>query len=206
MLSARLKPVLRTIICITITYGKQKYIYYTLAKLYNQMRGVTMFYPDKHYHRIYDIKFSDLKKNDIKGIIIDIDNTLVPWNSNNIEKNTHDWLLNALKEGFKLCFISNNTKSRVQSFNHTIDIPSLYNAKKPLRSAYKKASKIMGVALSNIAVIGDQVFTDVLGGNRLGLFTILVDPISEKEFIWTRLVRKIEKKYRNAKDEKNAGY
>ncbi|MDD3705135.1 MAG: HAD hydrolase-like protein [Clostridiaceae bacterium] len=72
-------------------------------------------------------------------------------------------------------------------------LPAVYKAIKPSKTAFRRAMKLMNSVPANTAVIGDQIFTDVLGGNRLGLYTILVAPISDKEFIWTRIIRKLER-------------
>lgn len=134
-----------------------------------------------------------LKENSIKGIIIDIDNTLVPWGAKNINDKSGRLIEQLRKDGFRICILSNNTKKRVDEFNKDLNLPAVYNAGKPRKPAYKKALELLQTEISNTAVIGDQIFTDVLGGNRVGLFTILVNPISTKEFFGTRLVRILER-------------
>lgn len=156
-----------------------------------------LFYPNEYYKTFSDIDIDHLKRIGIKGIIVDIDNTLIPWSNKVPDENTYLWINKLRSEGFKVCLISNNTKSRVQEFNKDLNCPVVWSAKKPLKTAYIKASKYLDCPVKNIAVVGDQIFTDVFGGNRMGMYTILVDPLSEKEFFWTKLIRKIEKKLRD---------
>jgi len=92
-----------------------------------------------------------------------------------------------------MCFVSNNTDLRVKEIADRVNIPFIARAKKPRRRSFRKAMALMDTKPEHTAVVGDQIFTDILGGNRLGLFTVLVSPISRKEFIGTRLVRILEK-------------
>ncbi|MCK9268250.1 MAG: YqeG family HAD IIIA-type phosphatase [Alkaliphilus sp.] len=149
--------------------------------------------PDLHIESVFKLNLEKLKKNNIEGLIIDIDNTLVSWDIKYITERAKQWLLNLEKEGFKVCLVSNNTRDRVVVFNEELKLPAIHRALKPRIGAFKKAMKNIGTTAENTAVIGDQIFTDVLGGNRIGLFTVLVVPIVGKEFWWTTLVRKIER-------------
>lgn len=149
--------------------------------------------PDLHVESVFKLNLKKLKKNNIKGLIIDIDNTLVSWDIKYVTEKTKQWLLNLEKEGFRVCLVSNNTKDRVVVFNEELKLPAIHRALKPRTGAFRKAMKIIGTTAKNTAVIGDQIFTDVLGGNRMGLFTVLVVPIVGKEFWWTTFMRKIER-------------
>jgi HAD superfamily phosphatase (TIGR01668 family) len=149
--------------------------------------------PNIHVSSPYGLDIEILKKNSIRGIIIDIDNTLVPWSEKYADQKVIDLVEKLIKAGFKLCILSNGTKNRVSEFNKDLKLPAVHNAAKPSSASYRKALKLLGTEPENTAVIGDQIFTDILGGNRLGLFTVLVVPISSKEFIWTKFVRQIEK-------------
>ena len=149
--------------------------------------------PNIHVNSPYDLNIEVLKKNSIEGIIIDIDNTLVPWSEKYADQRVMDLVAGLQKEGFKLCILSNGTKNRVAVFNQDLKLPAVHNAAKPSRAAFHKALGHLGTHPEKTAVIGDQIFTDILGGNRVGLFTILVVPLSSKEFIWTRFVRQVEK-------------
>lgn len=149
--------------------------------------------PKIHVNSPYELDIEVLKKNSIGGIIIDIDNTLVPWSEKHADQRVIELVDKLIGNGFKLCILSNGTKNRVSVFNKDLKLPAVHNAAKPSRAAFKKALRLLGTKPQNTAVIGDQIFTDILGGNRLGLFTILVVPQSSKEFLWTRFVRQIEK-------------
>ncbi|AOY77040.1 YqeG family HAD IIIA-type phosphatase [Clostridium formicaceticum] len=149
--------------------------------------------PDLYVESILHLDLEKLKTRNIKGLIIDIDNTLVAWDIKYASEEAKEWLLNLKKEGFEVCLVSNNTEDRVVTFNEALQLPAIHRATKPRRGAFRKAMRKMGTDVHNTAVIGDQIFTDVLGGNRMGLFTVLVVPIESKEFWWTTLVRKVER-------------
>ncbi|MEZ0536236.1 YqeG family HAD IIIA-type phosphatase [Caldicellulosiruptoraceae bacterium PP1] len=154
------------------------------------------FKPDIICNTIFDIDIERLKKNGIKYLIIDIDNTIVPWGEYDITKRTFEWIENLLKEGFKVCLVSNNKKDRVQKIEKLLNVPAIYSATKPLKRGFLKAAKLLN-GLNNkekVAVIGDQFFTDVIGAKRIGFYAILVRPLKEKEFIVTKINRILEKK------------
>jgi HAD superfamily phosphatase (TIGR01668 family) len=152
-----------------------------------------LLYPHKHLNSIYELDTAELRSMGIRGIIADMDNTLVPWNDRAVRPRLASWLARLKKEGFRLCIVSNNSRERGGQLACELGIPAVWYAVKPRRRAFRRALHIMELTSQETAVIGDQIFTDVLGGNRLGLYTILVTPISDKEFIWTRLIRKLER-------------
>lgn len=149
--------------------------------------------PDLYLNSVYELDTIALKAKGIKAIIVDIDNTLVSWDAKVPDEKVNDLVCKLSAEGYKICILSNNTRKRVEEFNKCLNLPAIHEAIKPSKAAFRRAMKLMGTDYSNTAVIGDQLFTDVLGGNRLGLYTVLVSPISDKEFAWTRFVRMIEK-------------
>lgn len=149
--------------------------------------------PDAYAESIYAITKESLQKKGIKGVIVDLDNTLVAWRLGVPNDRLADWIKELKDAGISLCINSNNTGARVDLFAKEYDIPAVPRAAKPRRSGFYQAMELMGTDTKNTVVIGDQIFTDVLGGNRLGLLTILVVPISSKEFIGTRMVRMVEK-------------
>lgn len=150
------------------------------------------FAPDCYLQSIYDLNLDELYARGIRGVITDLDNTLVPWNDPLPNAALEDWLRRTQERGFSVYIVSNNSPDRVMRFANALGVPAISNAVKPRRRAFRLACEGMGLTLAQVAVIGDQVFTDVLGGNRLGVYTILVKPVDKKEFIWTRLVRKLE--------------
>ncbi|KAB3537357.1 YqeG family HAD IIIA-type phosphatase [Alkaliphilus pronyensis] len=150
--------------------------------------------PDLYVESIFHLNLQKLKDRGVKGLIIDIDNTLVAWDIKFASEETKKWLLKLLDDGFKVCLVSNNTEDRVVVFNEELKLPAIHRATKPRRVPFKRAMEKLGTNIGNTAVIGDQIFTDVLGGNRMGLYTVLVVPIASKEFWWTTFVRKIERR------------
>lgn len=149
--------------------------------------------PNEYYDSIFDITPGYIKKIGINGLIVDLDNTLIPRNEIIAPSELVKWLDGMKEAGLKLVIVSNNSKTRGSKIAHKLDLPLVATAKKPWRTAFNKGLKSIGSKKDESAVIGDQIFTDVLGGNRMGLYTILVVPLSGKEFIGTRVVRQIEK-------------
>ncbi|WP_427339161.1 YqeG family HAD IIIA-type phosphatase [Caloranaerobacter sp. DY30410] len=150
--------------------------------------------PDLYVNTIFDIDLKSLKARCIDSIIVDIDNTLVSWETEYASEEIIDWFKRIKELGFKCCIISNNTKDRVVKFNRNLEVYAIHRAAKPRKKPFLKAIKFMNTTPDKTVVIGDQIFTDILGGNRLGAYTILVVPISKKEFFWTRIIRKLEKR------------
>ncbi|MBA1336985.1 MAG: hypothetical protein HPY66_3421 [Firmicutes bacterium] len=150
--------------------------------------------PDEYVKSIFDIDLDVLKEKGIRGLIIDVDNTLVSWETKTADRRILDWFFVLETKGFRACILSNNTKDRVVKFTEQIRIPAVYRAAKPRKKAFLKAMRAMGTGDKETAVIGDQIFTDVYGGKRLKLYTILVMPVAEREFFTTRFARKVERK------------
>ena len=158
-------------------------------------------YPDGYFDKVRDIKIEYLIENNIKAIILDVDNTLIDYYKV-FPEGTKEWVENVKKQGIKFCILSNSNKiSKVKEVANIIDVPYFYFAKKPLKGGFKKAKKLLNEESKNIAVIGDQIMTDVIGANRCKMFSILVKPIKEKDIIITKVKRPIEnliiKKYLN---------
>ena len=149
--------------------------------------------PNHYVESIFEVDLNLLKEKEIRGLIIDIDNTLVEWDKKYASDAVKAWLEGLQEAGFSICLVSNNTEDRVVVFNEVLKLPAIHRARKPRRGPFRKAMEIMGTTPETTAVIGDQLFTDVLGGNRLGLFTLLVVPLEGREFWWTTLVRKVER-------------
>ena len=149
------------------------------------------FFPDQYVASTYVIDFEKLYEEGVRGLIFDIDNTLVPHGAPADERAKA--LFARLKAiGFRCCLISNNQKPRVEMFDKDIQVDYVYNAHKPSTKNYRKAMEIMGTDETNSVFIGDQLFTDVWGANRTGLYSILVKPINPKEEIQIVLKRYLE--------------
>ncbi len=150
--------------------------------------------PDVLVEKVLDIDLGDLKDCGFDTLIMDLDNTLVGWRAKSVSDEIVSWLRNAEEMGFKLCIVSNCALSgRVAKFSRLMGIPALPKAIKPRRKTLMRAVKMLGSMVENTVVIGDQIFTDILGGNRLGAYTILVRPVDRREFGTTLIQRLAEK-------------
>ena len=150
------------------------------------------FKPDITVDSTYNIDFDALYAEGIRGIIFDIDNTLVAHDAPCNDKS--DELLRSLyAKGFKLFIISNNEKERCEIFIPNVKVDYISKGGKPKKDSYLKAFERMELNSHEVVAIGDQLFTDVWGGNRLNLFTILVRPIDKNEEFFVRLKRYLEK-------------
>ncbi len=150
------------------------------------------FFPDEYMASTYVIPFEKLYEEGYRGLIFDIDNTLVMHGAPADERAKK--LFARLKEiGFACCLLSNNQEPRVKMFNEEIGAHYIYDAHKPSTGNYQKAMEIMGTNAKNTIFIGDQLFTDVWGAKRAGIRNILVKPIHPKEEIQIVFKRKLEK-------------
>lgn len=151
-----------------------------------------MFFPDRYVVSTYAIDFEKLYEEGFRGLIFDIDNTLVPHGAPADMRALK--LFDRLKRlGYRCCLISNNQEPRVKMFNERIQVDYIYNAHKPSVKNYKKAMEIMGTGEADTLFIGDQLFTDVWGAKRAGIPNILVKPIHPKEEIQIVLKRYLER-------------
>lgn len=150
------------------------------------------FYPDEYVASTYKIPFEKLYEEGYRGVIFDIDNTLVPHGAPADERAKK--LFARLREiGFESCLISNNQEPRVKMFNEEIQTRYIYNAHKPSTKNYIRAMEEMGTDKDNTVFVGDQLFTDVWGAKRAGIHNILVKPIHPKEEIQIVLKRYLER-------------
>jgi len=153
------------------------------------------FTPDVIYNNVYDIDYDLLKEKNIKGLIFDIDNTLVSYKQKKPTENVIA-LMNKLKsEGFVICFISNNSKERVDIFNEKFRFYSFPKAKKPSVKFIKEALKKMDLNNKKVALIGDQLFTDVTAAKRAKMTALLVSPIEPVETLFFKFKRFMEKPF-----------
>ncbi|HHU50592.1 MAG TPA: YqeG family HAD IIIA-type phosphatase [Firmicutes bacterium] len=129
----------------------------------------------------------------IRGLIIDLDNTLVAWGKYKITREMRAWVQTMLASGLKICILSNAVEHRVRFFGELLDIPWISRATKPRKNSFKRAMEILQTIPEETAVIGDQLFTDIFGGNRMALYTIWTAPISPQELISTKAMRYLER-------------
>lgn len=150
------------------------------------------FYPDEWIDSTYQIDFEKLYESGYRGVIFDIDNTLVPHGEPADARAIA--LFERLKAlGFACCLLSNNQYERVSSFNEKVKVHFIENAHKPSVKNYEKAMRLMKTDKTNTIFIGDQLFTDVYGAKRTGIRSVLVSPIHPKEEIQIVLKRYLEK-------------
>lgn len=153
--------------------------------------------PHLYYSSIYTIDLDNIKSLEIKGLIIDLDNTILPHQHLIVSEEIKSWFKNLIERGFKVCVISNNSVNKVKKIAAKLQVPFIFNAVKPLPWSFRKATKILSLDKKYIAIVGDQMFTDILGGNWFGIFTILVKPMNPYEHWWTRKLRRLQKKLLN---------
>lgn len=162
-------------------------------------------YPNLYLKNIKEITLELLNENKLKGLILDIDNTLIDYDKNLIE-GAKEWCDNLKQNNIKICILSNTNKvKKVEKVAKILDLEYIYFAHKPNKKGFYKAQKLLDLNVNEIAAVGDQVFTDVLGGNKVGMFTILTKPIDERDIVITRIKRPFErlviKRYLNNKGE-----
>lgn len=154
-------------------------------------------YPNAYLSSVREITIEFLQKNKIKALILDVDNTLIDYNQN-LSPDIIQWAKDLKGQGTKLYILSNtNHKEKVEKVANKIDIPYENFAKKPFKKGFLKVKKILNLNSENIAVVGDQIFTDVIGGNRCKMFTILVEPIDKKDYWYTAWKRPLENIIKN---------
>lgn len=149
-------------------------------------------YPDAYFKRVEDINIEFLNKKRIKALLLDVDNTLVD-HTKKITDSVIKWAKDLKGQGVKLYILSNtNDKRKIENIVKKIDVDYKYFAMKPLKRGFKKAQKDLKEKSENIAIVGDQIFTDIIGGKRCKMYTILIEPIEEKDFWYTAWKRPIE--------------
>lgn len=148
--------------------------------------------PDKYFKSIYDINYKALKKSGIKCLIFDLSNTLESETTKTPSRKLKDLFEDLKDMDFKLIIMSNNFKKEVTPFKELLCVDSCYLACKPLKHKYKKILNIFNYSVYDVACIGDQLFFDILGANKMKFTSILVNPISADEFAVAKLNRKIE--------------
>lgn len=150
------------------------------------------FVPDHKFHHFSEITPEFLLSKGICAIVSDIDNTLVTYDDEMPTPEVLEWIDGMQKAGIQIAFISNNTRERVRIFNCELKCFAKGAAKKPFKKYILCAVEAMCVDRHQACMIGDQMFTDVLAGNNAKIMTILVDPLKDRQDVFTRLKRKAE--------------
>ncbi len=150
------------------------------------------FVPDKYFKSIYDINYKALKKSGIKCLVFGLGNTLVPESVKSPTRKVKDLFEDLKDMGFRVVILSNRSKKEVTPFKELLCVDSAYLSFKPLKRKYKKIMKVYDLKDNQIACIGDELFYDILGANRMKFTSILVNPISTDDFAVTKITRKLE--------------
>lgn len=162
--------------------------------------------PEYYCDDIYCIKPEQLLEYGVKAVILDIDNTLVPYEIAEPTDEVRAWLDSLTEAGMKVAFVSNNHADRVELFNASLGYPAFPDSGKPFKKACNAAMSALGVSPNETAIIGDQVFTDVLAGRNAGLAcAFLVKPIKDKTNLFFRFKRWLEIPVLKAYAKREAG-
>ena len=151
------------------------------------------FVPDFMFNTFDEATVEFLVANKIKGVILDIDNTLEPYEHPHPGEHVKKWLADLRDAGIGAAFVSNNDKERVELFNAELGLPAYYKAKKPFKKNLLRAMNDIGSTKENTVLMGDQVFTDVWAARNAGIKAILVPPINDKKDFFTKFKRVLEK-------------
>lgn len=151
--------------------------------------------PHLRLKSIYDLPIPWLKERHVRAILTDLDNTLVPWRDYRVAAELAAWFKTLHSEGFRTVILSNASPSpTIQKMSQELETELVVGARKPIQRFFRQALERVSASPSEACVIGDQVFTDVLGGNLMGCYTVLVDRIGTREFIGTRIMRVFERR------------
>lgn len=152
-----------------------------------------LIYPDKYLKNVKEITIDFLKENNIKGLILDIDNTLIDFDRKLLD-GAKEWCEDLKRQGIKFYILSNtNKKDKVEKVSKELEIPYINFAKKPMKKGFKTAQKKLQIDNPReIAAVGDQIFTDVIGARRSKMYSILTKPIDKRDIFMTRLKRPLE--------------
>ncbi|MBD3109968.1 YqeG family HAD IIIA-type phosphatase [Bacillus sp. AGMB 02131] len=153
-----------------------------------------LFLPAEHVTDIFKITPQALLEKGIKGIITDLDNTLVEWDRPSATPQLKKWFEQMKANGITITVVSNNNENRVKSFCEPLNLPFIFRARKPMGKAFRRALKQMHLKEDEVVVIGDQLLTDVFGGNRSNLHTILVVPVAQSDGFFTKFNRMVERR------------
>ena len=151
--------------------------------------------PDYIFNAFDDITPAFLSSLDIRALLIDIDNTLAPYEQPEPDDRIRGWFASLEANGIKAALISNNHTARVERFNRSLGLPAYPNSAKPRRRTLKKAMAEMGVSPEHTAGLGDQLFTDTLAVHRMGMLSLIVPPIKDKKSLFFKAKRRLEKPF-----------
>lgn len=155
---------------------------------------MTIFSPTHYFRSVTDIDLVSLRAEGIDTLLVDIDNTILPRDTGEMAEELSQWAGKLLGEGFKVCLVSNNWHAHVKRIADALGLCMVPRALKPLPFGFRQGIRMLGSKPKTTAIVGDQMFTDILGGNLLGVTTILVLPLSESDLPHTLLLRRLERR------------
>lgn len=150
------------------------------------------FFPDVALDSFEEITPEFLSQRGIKAVILDIDNTLVPYATKHPDEKSQKWFDTMRDAGIVIYIMSNAKEERVREFVKDLEFDAIFKARKPGKSSFRRVLDELGFEPQQVAMVGDQIFTDIWGGRRSGLYTILVQPIDHKENLFIKLKRVLE--------------
>lgn len=154
---------------------------------------INRFYPTWLVYDVLAITPQQLKANNIKGILLDVDNTIVEWDSTTVPQPVKMWIDRLLKEDIGVVLLSNNRQKRIQVIAKQLNVSFVSSAKKPFKYGVLKGLALLNVPKEQVTIIGDQLFTDILVGTFVNVKTILVKSISHSDMLPTKIIRYVEK-------------
>lgn len=155
--------------------------------------SVDMLSPDGHAAALTDVAVDGLWERGWRGIVLDLDNTCCAYHKPELAAGVPAWVADARRRGFRVVLVSNNFNERVAAAGSLLGVETVPNALKPLPFGFLRALRLLGTKRRETVVIGDQLFTDVLGAKLLGLHTVLTEPIVPHDFPLTRVLRFLER-------------
>ena len=150
------------------------------------------FIPDMYQKSIYHIDYDKLYEDGIRCLLFDLDNTCVPYKDREPNKKLKELFDNLRDDGFKVIIFSNASKKRISPFKKYLNVDCSASSRKPFSGKFLKIMKLFKYQLHEVAIVGDQLFTDIYGGNRVGIKTILVNPMSKDDAFGTKFFRYLE--------------
>lgn len=163
------------------------------SKSESKRRWLDVFCPDYYHECVFDLDVAGLRERGVRGLILDLDNTMIPRKSWDVPDDLRQWIAGLSEAGLGVCVVSNNFAARVAKLAGELGVPLVARAQKPRRRAFQLGMERLGTTAEETAVVGDQLFTDVLGAKRAGLTTVLVVPLTDNELLHTAILRRLER-------------
>lgn len=157
---------------------------------------LSLLKPDYRFNCILDIAPEDIERTGAKVVLLDTDNTLALHGSQEVLSGVTEWIAKIREKGIEPIILSNNSKERIEPFAKKLGIPFVYKSAKPLSKGFHIACEKFGVKSSETAIIGDQLFTDVLGGRLFGSKVFLTEPLGPETDFFIKIKRIFEKPFR----------